>query len=263
VKYGASAIVAGLAARDVRVVFGLPGTQSIALHEALRRGGLRSVSNTSEFAATFMAVGHFRASGRPAAVSTIPGPGFTLALTGIAEARHDSAALVHIFGRSPGSVPAYGFQAIDQHAIGAPLFKEVVEVDSASGAMVATARAVDAALAGEPGPVGLEWNPAALTEPGDRTDTEVPPAGSIPVDEAGVVEAVRRLRSSTRPVLLVGGGACSAAGVVRTLAERLRAPVITTVSGRGVIPEDHELAMGWDPTRAPVDVASQMLRGAD
>ena len=95
------------ALREVGIdfVFGVPGTQNVALFDAFRRHRLRTVLATHELAASFMANGYYRATGRPAALATIPGPGFTYALTGLAEARLDSAALIYLVGKpatSPG-----------------------------------------------------------------------------------------------------------------------------------------------------------------
>lgn len=93
---GAERLCAALHALGVECAFGLPGTQNIALYEALRRSRIRSVVPTHELAGSFMANGYYRASGRIAALVTIPGPGFAYAVPGLAEARHDSAAVLHI-----------------------------------------------------------------------------------------------------------------------------------------------------------------------
>ena len=77
-------------------VFGLPGTQTVPLFEALRRSQLKTVVPGSELTAAFMAGAFYRAAGRPALLVTIPGPGFAFALPGLAEAKLDSAALIHL-----------------------------------------------------------------------------------------------------------------------------------------------------------------------
>jgi acetolactate synthase I/II/III large subunit len=100
-RSGASRIVEGLQRGGVRCVFGLPGTQTIELFEALRQSNLRTVIATNELSAAFMAGGWARVTGQPGVLVTISGPGFTWALTGIAEARLDSVPLVHIVGSPP------------------------------------------------------------------------------------------------------------------------------------------------------------------
>jgi acetolactate synthase-1/2/3 large subunit len=121
---GADRICAALEALGLDTVFGLPGTQNVPLYEALRTSGLRTILATHELGAAFMAAGYYRASGRVAALFTIPGPGFTYALTGLAEARHDSAALLHITGAPPPEGGRrFQLQAIDQAAMAAPVVK--------------------------------------------------------------------------------------------------------------------------------------------
>ena len=113
----------------VDTVFGLPGTQNVDLFEALRTSWLRTVVPTHQVAASFMANGYARAAGRPGVLVTIPGPGFTYALTGLAEAFLDSVPLLHILGR-PARGPGRRFQlqALDQRAAVAPFVKGVFDV---------------------------------------------------------------------------------------------------------------------------------------
>jgi acetolactate synthase-1/2/3 large subunit len=99
---GAGLLVRALEELGAGVVFGLPGSQNVALFEALRTSSLRTVVPTSELAASFMANGFARASGRPGVVVTIPGPGFTWALTGLAEAFLDSVPVVQIVPTDSG-----------------------------------------------------------------------------------------------------------------------------------------------------------------
>ena len=88
---GAERICRSLEALGVDTVFGLPGSQNVALFEALRTSRLQTIVAMHELGASFMANGYARASGRPGVLMTIPGPGFTYALTGLAEALLDSA----------------------------------------------------------------------------------------------------------------------------------------------------------------------------
>src|SRR6185503_1847894 len=115
----------------VECVFGLPGTQNIPLYEALRRSRLRSVVPTHELAGSFMANGYYRASGRVPALVTIPGPGFAYALPGLAEARHDSVALLHIVGQPPRGQRKFQFQALDQEGMTRGIVKGVFHADEA------------------------------------------------------------------------------------------------------------------------------------
>jgi len=259
---GAEALCQALLAAGVSHVFGLPGSQSLELYRALRRSRLRSVLTTQELAAAFMANGYHRASGRPAAIFTIPGPGFTYALTGLAEALHDSAALVHVVGRAPRSGRRFEFQALDQPAIAAHLVKGVLAIERAGDASERTAAAVALATGGEPGPVLLEWTAEAMEEVAEQVPPRPPPA-PLPAPPERVSEVADLLCRARRPLLLLGQGAAGAPGLARRLAEALGAPVLTTASGRGVLPEDHPLALGFDFARGGAADLAVLVGEAD
>ena len=166
-RNGADRLCEALTARGVEVVFGLPGSQTVPLYEAFRRAGMRCVNGSHELAASFMANGYARASGRAAVVSTIPGPGFTWALTGLAEARLDSAPVLLVTG-APATGPGRRFQlqALDQAAVCAPLVKSVITVTRREEVGPRTLEALDLTTRGEPGPVVLQvenelWDSAA------------------------------------------------------------------------------------------------------
>ena len=259
---GADLLCRALAEHGVTCVFGVPGTQTIPLHEALRRSRIRFVLATHELAASFMANGYYRASGRVAPLVTIPGPGFTYALTGLAEARHDSAAVLHIVARAPGTDHRRHFQALDQQAVAGPLVKKAFRVDAPGEVPAVLAQALGCALSGEPGPVLLEWTSEAL-----ESTASAPPGAPPPVhpaqDQAAVELVAERLVSARRPLLLAGQGCADASCGLRELAERLPAPVLTTASGRGVLPEDHPLALGFDFVSGPGDGLNELLGTTD
>lgn len=260
---GADLLCAELEAAGVECVFGVPGTQNIPLYEALRRSGLRSVVATHELAASFMAGAYFRASGRVAPLVTIPGPGFTYALTGLAEALHDSAAVLHLVGAPPVGNPRFQFQALDQRAIASPMVKGALMIERAEEIPARVAEALDLALLGEPGPVLLEWSPGVLTA-GPSGPLVRPPRGRAPSPPSPQVDELRSLLvGARRPVLLVGQGSAEAAPLVQQLAERFPAPVLTTCSGRGVLPEDHELSLAFDYPRGDVGRLNGLLETAD
>ena len=263
---GADLFCRTLEALGVEVVFGVPGTQNVLLYEAIRGSRIRSVLSTSETAAAFMANGYYRASGKVAPVVTIPGPGFTYALTGVAEASQDSVALLHVVGKpETREGKAYGFQAIDQAAIAGTLIKGVVTVDRVEEIASKVSQAFALAVGGEPGPVLLHWCKDTLNtdlpgpaEPSfDRFDRGPIPAESL------VEEAARFIGSARRPILLLGQGCAAYAAGLAALAEWLNAPVFTTISGRGILPEDHELSLGFDLVRSEVRVLNDMIRESD
>jgi acetolactate synthase-1/2/3 large subunit len=210
-----------------------------------------------------MAQGYYRASGRIAPITTIPGPGFTYALTGLAEALHDSAALVQITGAPAGTDHHEHFQALDQSAIASALVKERLRMASSRDVQGLMVQALDTALAGEPGPVLLEWVKEALesTAPESQDVVRAPPLDGH--DPESLAEAARRLSISRRPAIVAGQGSAQAAVQLQRLVELLGAPVITTTAGRGVLAEDHHLALGFDCARSSILVAQEFLERAD
>src|SRR5262249_57052297 len=136
----------------IDAVFGLPGTQSVALFEEIRRAGIRTILATDELAAAFMANGYFRATGRIAALATISGPGFTYSLTGLAEARHDSVGLLHLVPTPrPDNAHAFQLQAIDQRAIAGVLAKHYLLIDGAADVVASVHHPAEIATTGGPG----------------------------------------------------------------------------------------------------------------
>jgi acetolactate synthase I/II/III large subunit len=258
---GADVICRSLFRAGVRHVFGLPGTQTVPLYDALRRSGLRTVTTTSELAAAFAATGYFRASGRLAAVSTIPGPGLTWALTALAEAHADSAAMVCIVGMAPlAERRRHALQVIDQQAVGKSLVKAWRTIESPEDLGRVIRWACGHALEGEPGPVVVEVGIDLL-----HAEAPDPPAEPIAGTARGpdldaAVHAVTRAR---RPVFYVGAGAHAAAGMLARVVERLHVPVCTTPSGRGALPEDHPWSIPFDFVRHRTADLNALLASAD
>jgi acetolactate synthase-1/2/3 large subunit len=261
-KNGAAHLCSALAAHGVNHIFGVPGSQNLALYDALRQSSIRSVLTTNELAAGFMANGYYRASGRLAPLVTIPGPGFTLALTPIAEALQDSVALLHIVGRPPGSDHRLHLQAIDQRAVAAPLVKGAFRIDVPRDIAPELEKAVRLALEGEPGPVVVEWMQAAL-EGAAAPEAQNGVRARHETRQSDFAEAISALASAKHPIILVGQGAIGAAQRLRELAEVLGAPVFSTASGRGVLPEDHALALCFDGERRNVDTINELLALSD
>ncbi len=256
---GAERLCRALETLGVETVFGLPGTQNVALFEALRKSRLRTIVATHELGASFMANGYARASGRPGVLLTIPGPGFTYALTGLAEALLDSVPVLSIVG-GPAEAPGRRFQlqALDQRAVAAPLVRRVFDLESADGIEATLEEAHAVCQAGEPGPVVVQVSPRILPE-----EAAAPPAfsGAQPSRAPSVDEIALRLSGARRVVLYVGQGANGAASELLKLVETMRAPLVTTTSGRGVVPESHPWVLCFD--RGSVQVLNELVESAD
>jgi acetolactate synthase-1/2/3 large subunit len=245
------------------VVFGLPGSQTIDAFEALRRSGLRTIVPTHEMAAAFMANGYARACGRPGILTTIPGPGFTYAITGLAEAWLDSVPVVYVVPAArerPGG--EYALQSIDQRAIVQPVVKRIYRVNEA-GAIASTAvEAYRHAMAGEPGPVMLEM-PEELFSAECARGVGIPPAPHSVAPGPLVDEIAGLIERAPRVLLYLGAGALDGAEVARELALATRAAVATTTTARGVVREDDARVIVSDPGLQHVEVLNALAESAD
>lgn len=249
----------------IDTVFGLPGTQSIDVFDALRNSSIRTVLATTETAAAFMANGYYRACGRPALVVTITGPGFTHALSGLAEAQHDSAAMLFLVVSYREVVDRkYGLQDIDLKSIAGSIVKGIIEIDDAGDIAGAMTKAFALATSGEPGPVLIHvdrWKMSEMTE-----DFDVLPAASSDrsFDISDEVDKVAGLiAKSGKIAIFAGQGAQESSKAVIQLAEHLGSPVVTTCSGRGVIPEDHYLSYDADMSIGQVELVNKLFKRCD
>lgn len=256
-------MVEALQQGNVRCVFGLPGTQTVELFEALRQSGLRTVVATNELSAAFMAGGWARVTGDPGVLLTIPGPGFTWALTGLAEARLDSVPLLHITG-APADAPRgrrFRQQEIDQAAIGAPLVKAVIEADLHSDPGAAVLEGLQLARSGEPGPVLLQVSSTTLGR--EHSCPALEAASSSVVDPDALERVCERVRRARRPILMVGQGTNKFAQQLRALVERMKVPLLTTPSARGVLPENHPFSFGLEPFAGNIRDVNELLESSD
>ena len=262
---GATRMVEALDSAGVRCVFGLPGTQTIELFEVLRQRDIRTVIATSESSAAFMAGGWARVTGKPGVLVTISGPGFTWTLSGIAEARLDSIPLVHIVGSPPVDPLPRMFrqQELPQTEIARPLYKSIIDADSYADLAEPINEAIARATADVPGPVLVQVTSMALQLQRSLPEQVVADAASPSSAQGDISGIVDRVKTARRPVFLVGPGVIPSAVSLLKLAERIRLPIITTPSARGVVSETHPLNLGFDPFAGCVTDLNEFLRSAD
>jgi len=261
---GSEALRLALEKLGIETVFGLPGTQNIDFYNILRESSIKSVLATNETAAAFMANGYFRSSGRPAVLATIPGPGFLYAIPGLAEAAHDSAAMIHIVvTRDETPDKDFALQKMDLAAIAKPIVKSVHTIDNPSDIESKITDAYTDAVTGEPGPVLVVVDRRALVESTSSPEiAQVPSAAAAP-DRKSVSEVAAMIVESERTVILAGQGAAGASNQLVELAEMIEAPVVTTCSGRGIISEDHRLSFNIDYSVAGVKPINDLFENSD
>lgn len=247
---GGAIVARALADEGIALTFGIPGTHNIELYDALAASSaVRPVLVTDEQSASFMADGHWRASGRLACVNVVPGAGLTHALSGIAEAFMDTVPLLVLGCGIRQDIPkAYQLHDIDQLAVARPVTKAAFRIGRGEDLYPEIRRACALARAGAPGPVMVEV-PVNLYLHQYDLDPEhfQAPARAAPPSGAEAVSAVAALLNDpgARPLLYAGLGAARAASELVMLAERLDAPVATTFQGKGVFPESHPLFL-WN-----------------
>ncbi len=242
---GADLVVRALVAEGVRLVFGIPGTHTIELFDALSRStSVRPVLVTDEQSASFMADGAWRASGRLAALALVPGAGLTHALSGIAEAFLDQVPLLVLAaGIRRDTGHAYQLHDIDQVALARPVTKDQLRPERPDDLEPTIRRACALARSAPPGPVLVEV-PAELLLVGRGTPAPAEPrVSSEPArpDPIALEAAFEALKGARRPLLYLGAGAAGAGADLVLLAERLEAVVATTITGKGAFPEGHPL----------------------
>ena len=257
---GAEHICAFLKRLGVEIVFGLPGTQNVMLFDAMRGSDLRMVVASDEGAAAFMASGYARATGRVGVLTTIPGPGFVYALSGVMEARHDSVPLLWLTLRQRSDGQAFPLQQIDQPAMAGPAVKRCVYIDQAQDLATGLSAAISETTAGEPGPVLVEIAMPILVR-NFSVDSEGPPTASVGSDDPDRLRPL--ITSARRPLIYAGQGAQAAAADVRRLAHQWHAPVLFTSSGRGVLPDADALAFVKDFSFGVGEVVPELIARAD
>jgi thiamine pyrophosphate-dependent acetolactate synthase large subunit-like protein len=248
---GAQLVVASLETHGVDTVFGIPGVHTLALYDALASSSIRHVLARHEQGVGFMADGYARATGKPGVAVVITGPGVTNIATAVGEAYTDSSPLLVISSNvdSPYLDDMRGnlHDLKDQMSVMKAVTKWNARVSSAAEVPGVMAEAFERLEAGRPLPVHVEIPLDVLDQPigTNRVLREPCIAVSEPSDEK-IGKAAKLLATAKRPLIYAGGGAVSsgAAPFVLQLAERLHAPVLTSIMGKGAIPEDHPLSLG-------------------
>ena len=260
----AGAVVEVLTQLGVEQVFGLPGIQNIELFDALADATFPTFTPTNESAVVFMADAHARVTGKIGVAVITAGPGLTNALTAIAEAKLDSSPVLIIVGGGGGSKEkSFQLHQVPQDILTAPVVKAYFKPSTPEAVVGAMSQAARLAQEGEPGPTVVELSPALLMERGLFTITaDSKPVGTSSI-EPHLDEAAECLRRSPSVGIYAGAGAVNATAELLKLAELLQAPVATTISGRGVMPEDHPCSVGYGFGRSGTAAAWRIFRKID
>ncbi|MBO9412385.1 MULTISPECIES: 5-guanidino-2-oxopentanoate decarboxylase [unclassified Ruegeria] len=244
------ALVAGLKQRGVSCVFGIPGVHTVELYRGLAASGIRHVTPRHEQGAGFMADGYARASGKPGVAFVITGPGLTNTLTPMAQARADSVPMLVVSGVNETDTLGQGYGHLhelpDQHALAKTVALVSEHVSLPGDLDPALERAFATCCSERPGPTHIQIplevaGHAAESSPVAKTLPSRSPDGDL------IRQASAQLLAAKRIVILAGGGAKTGAEGLKTLAERLDAPVVQTVNARGLM-HDHPLTVPASPS---------------
>jgi acetolactate synthase-1/2/3 large subunit len=274
---GGEMVAEYLVAEGVPYVFGIPGHGDMAAFDALkdRDDAISVIAPRHEQAAAHMADAYFRACGRPLATLTSIGPGSMNVATGLTTAFVDSIPLISFTGGPQTYMLGRGvLQELERQQdnvfpqIIQPMVKRNWDVQHVDLLADVLPRAFNTMLSGRPGPVHVEL---PMDVQAETTELPVPdpaerrPArGATRPDPDAIDAAAAKLLAAERPVLLAGGGCLTAgaAAEVRAVAEYLDAPVIVTMMGKGIFPEDHPLAAEHTGANGTA-VGNHMSREAD
>jgi pyruvate oxidase len=235
-------IMANLAAWGVSLVFGIPGTSSLGLVDAVRkRPDMRYIVVRHEENAALAASAWNKLTGGMAACLTIAGPGATNLSTGLYDAKEDSASVISLNGQvemqytGPG-----GFQEIDQDAFFRPVTVFNNTIADPKMTVTILEKALRLAVLGRgvaQVSVPNDVQKKALAASFYRRETCIPDREILPPGRE-LRRAADLVARGGKPVILAGWGAFPDGDLVLALAGRIKAPVITTFRAKGILPDD-------------------------
>lgn len=258
------AVLETIRAYGVTTVFGIPGTHNLELYRPLADLGIRAITNRHEQGSGYGADGWSQQTGLPGVVITTSGPGLQNAMSAIGTAFCESRPLLVL---SPGVPLGHEFRDVgtlhetkDASAMVGAIAEWSRRVTSAAEAVDVVHAAFELFRTGRPRPVHIEIPLDVLEGPAEvpaaaraARPTPSPARG----DAAAIRDAAELLAAAASPVIIAGGGATRASREVTELAERLGAPVLTTLNGKATLDEHHPLSLGSNLRLAAARAAAE------
>jgi len=245
------AAVRVLELEGVRIAFGVPGAAINPLYSALKkRGSIRHILARHVEGASHMADGFSRAKpGNIGVCIGTSGPAGTDMITGLYAAQADSIPILCITGQAPrAKLYKEDFQAVDIESIAKPVTKWAITVREPALVPMAFQQAFHLMRSGRPGPVLIDLPiDVQMAEIEFDDETYEPLAVYKPrATRKQAEKALAMLNASERPLIVAGGGIINAdaSDLLVEFAELTGIPVIPTLMGWGVIPDDHPLMAG-------------------
>ena len=249
---GAEIVVEELKEEGVEVAFGIPGGVLLNLYKELyKEEDLRHILMRHEQCAAHAADGYARVLGKPGVCIATSGPGATNLVTGLANANMDSSPVVALTGQVPTSaIGSNAFQEASTFTITMPITKHNFLVKRTEDLPKVIHNAFYIANSGKKGVVLVDLPTDVLAGTAEvdlhQKETFSGYKPNIKPNKVQIKRVVDVLVDAERPLILAGGGVISseASEELRNLTEFLGAPVVTTLMGKGAIPEDHPFVLG-------------------
>ena len=260
---GGRAVVETLAAAGIEHAFTVPGESFMGVLDALHDAPIRTIATRHEGGAGFMAEAYGQLTAGPALVMATRAVGAANLAIALHTARQDSAPLVALVGQVPRAFRGReAFQEVDQVAIFGALCKAAVEIDDPERLAAETARMVESARSGRPGPV-------LIAVPEDVLDADV--SGPLVVEareperpepSTSEVDAVlEALSTAQAPIVVAGAGVrlSGASAALAAFAEATETPVMAAWRRPDVMANEHRLYLGMTGYAAPQGVRERLL----
>ena len=247
---GGEAVVAALQEQGVRTLFGLPGVQLDHLFNALHgaQGWLRVINARHEQGVAYMALGSAQATGEPAVYACVPGPGFLNTSAALSTAYAVHAPVLALIGQIASHRIGLGggelHELPDQTAIVRGLTRWSGIALSPADVPGLMAEAFAHLRAGR-APAAVELPADVLRKATPRAAAAHAPALPSPaIDPDLIRKAAAMLAEARSPLIAVGIGAVRAGAELKAIAERLQAPVLSHLQGRGILDSRDPLSIG-------------------
>ncbi len=249
---GAQMVIEAFIAEGVTTVFGYPGGAIMNVYDEIyKQDGFEHILNRHEQASIHAAEGYAKASGKVGVAMITSGPGFTNAVTGLADAYMDSVPMVVVSGQVPMSlIGTDGFQEIDAVGISRPCTKHNYLVTDAADLPRVLKEAFYIARTGRPGPVHVDIPKDVTAQIAEfNYDIEVDIETYKPHVKGNprqIKKAMEAIAKAKRPLFYLGGGVINsgASKEVREFVHKTGIPAVETLMARGVLSYDDELLVG-------------------
>ena len=266
-KLGSELAVHALEQIGVKFTFGIPGVHTTELYDALNKSTqIKPVLVTHEGAGSFMADGVSRTSDSIGTLCIVPAAGTTHAMSGIGEAYLDGTPMLIISGGTRrDSWRHYQLHQMDLEPIVSSITKGYFLIEGHEDIIPTIYKAYDLATQGEPGPVFVEIPVELQLFQGEVSGlgTYTAPESKSTFTSESIKQAVDMLTAAERPGLYIGWGAVECYELTRQIAERLVAPVSTTLQGLSSFLSNHPLHTGVGFGSASVPASQEAFKGCD